>query len=62
MECLIEALECKMEFGVWGGLTERERRAMQRANFEQLDWRDRIERDESLRERFERERLRNRAG
>jgi WhiB family redox-sensing transcriptional regulator len=27
-ECLAEALDSKVEFGVWGGMTERERRAI----------------------------------
>lgn len=27
-ECLAEALDNKMEFGVWGGTTERQRRAL----------------------------------
>lgn len=62
LECLIEALETRMEFGVWGGLTERERRAMQRAAAGAVDWRARVERDAALRDRFERERLRRRAG
>ncbi|OLB78819.1 MAG: WhiB family transcriptional regulator [Actinobacteria bacterium 13_2_20CM_2_71_6] len=30
LECLAEALDSRTEFGVWGGLTERERRAMLR--------------------------------
>lgn len=62
LECLIEALESRMEFGVWGGLTERERRAMRRRAFDCSDWRTRLESDDELRERFERERVRNRAG
>lgn len=63
LECLIEALETRMEFGVWGGLTERERRAMQRANTaDGGDWRSRVEADGSLLDRFERERVRRRAG
>lgn len=28
LECLADALESEVRFGVWGGLTERERRAM----------------------------------
>jgi WhiB family redox-sensing transcriptional regulator len=27
-ECAAEALDNRMEFGVWGGLTERQRRAL----------------------------------
>lgn len=30
VECLADALDSKMAFGVWGGLTERERRALLR--------------------------------
>ncbi|WP_331725926.1 WhiB family transcriptional regulator [Streptomyces sp. NBC_00470] len=29
-ECLAEALDERIEFGVWGGMTERERRALLR--------------------------------
>ncbi len=29
-ECLADALDNRVEFGVWGGLTERERRALLR--------------------------------
>jgi WhiB family redox-sensing transcriptional regulator len=31
-ECLAEALENRIEWGVWGGMTERERRALLRNN------------------------------
>jgi WhiB family transcriptional regulator, redox-sensing transcriptional regulator len=30
MECLADALDNRIEFGVWGGMTERERRALLR--------------------------------
>lgn len=30
LDCLAEALENKIEWGVWGGMTERERRALLR--------------------------------
>lgn len=30
LECLVDALDNKIEFGVWGGMTERERRALLR--------------------------------
>ncbi|WP_329128225.1 WhiB family transcriptional regulator [Streptomyces sp. NBC_01465] len=30
VECLTEALDARVEFGVWGGMTERERRALLR--------------------------------
>src|SRR5438067_53104 len=32
LECLQEALEADERFGIWGGLTERERRAARRAH------------------------------
>ncbi len=31
-ECLAEALDNRIEWGVWGGMTERERRALIRRN------------------------------
>ena len=59
MECLVEAFETVMEFGVWGGLTERERRAMVRqAAGSTVPWRQRLLYDSELRTRFEQERLR----
>lgn len=38
LECLAEALECGATFGVWGGLTERERRALIRKYPKVEDW------------------------
>lgn len=38
MECLVEALETESVFGVWGGLTERERRALVRKYPDVTDW------------------------
>ena len=38
MECLAEALNSEASFGVWGGLTERERRALLRRFPEVDDW------------------------
>lgn len=58
MQCLIEAFESEMEFGVWGGLTERERRAMVRSAGPEVNWRTRLESDVELARRFEQERLR----
>jgi len=37
-ECLAEALDNQIEWGVWGGMTERERRALLRRNPE-ASWR-----------------------
>lgn len=58
MQCLLDALENGMQFGVWGGLTERERRAMARAATPGPTWRERLAQDHALQERFEQERLR----
>lgn len=38
MECLADALESRTTFGVWGGLTERERRALLRQYPHVEDW------------------------
>ena len=38
MECLADALDSQTSFGVWGGLTERERRALLRRFPEVEDW------------------------
>ncbi|MCK6212533.1 WhiB family transcriptional regulator [Georgenia sp. EYE_87] len=38
MECLADALSSNASFGVWGGLTERERRALVRRYPEVDDW------------------------
>lgn len=37
-ECRADALDNKVEFGVWGGLTERQRRAVLRKNPHVKDW------------------------
>ncbi|WKD62205.1 Transcriptional regulator WhiB4 [Corynebacterium ciconiae DSM 44920] len=36
--CLADALDNRIEFGVWGGLTERQRRALLRKNPHIEDW------------------------
>lgn len=36
--CRADALDNRVEFGVWGGLTERQRRALLRKNPEIEDW------------------------
>lgn len=38
-ECLSEALDNRVEFGVWGGMTERERRALLRRRPDVISWR-----------------------
>ena len=42
-ECLAEALDNKMEWGVWGGMTERERRAILRKRPNVTSWRALLE-------------------
>ncbi|MER5888692.1 WhiB family transcriptional regulator [Streptomyces sp. NPDC001941] len=39
-ECLVEALDQRIEFGVWGGMTERERRALVRRRPKVTSWRE----------------------
>jgi len=39
MECLADALDNRIEFGVWGGMTERERRALLRKHTDVRSWR-----------------------
>ena len=39
-ECLAEALDNRIEFGVWGGMTERERRALLRRRPDVESWMD----------------------
>ncbi|AKK10184.1 WhiB family transcriptional regulator [Corynebacterium uterequi] len=38
LQCLADALDNRIEFGVWGGLTERQRRALLRANPSIVSW------------------------
>lgn len=42
LECLADALNSNTMFGVWGGLTERERRALVRKYPNERDWFDRL--------------------
>ena len=37
-ECLADALDNNVEFGVWGGMTERERRALLRRRPDVASW------------------------
>lgn len=49
IECLVDALECEANYGVWGGLTERERRAVLRTHQDVVDWQNWLnESDEEL--------------
>ncbi len=43
LECLADALDNEIEFGVWGGLTERQRRALLRQRPEVTSWRELLE-------------------
>ena len=42
-ECLADALDNRVEFGVWGGMTERERRALLRRRPNVTSWRVMLE-------------------
>jgi WhiB family transcriptional regulator, redox-sensing transcriptional regulator len=37
-ECLADALDNQVEFGVWGGMTERQRRALLKQHPEVVSW------------------------
>jgi WhiB family transcriptional regulator, redox-sensing transcriptional regulator len=37
-ECLADALDNRMEFGVWGGMTERQRRVLLKQHPEVVSW------------------------
>jgi WhiB family redox-sensing transcriptional regulator len=39
-ECLVDALDNHMEFGIWGGFTERQRRALLKQHPEVDSWSD----------------------
>lgn len=43
-ECLADALDNAIEFGIWGGMTERERRALLRRRSDVASWRSLLER------------------
>jgi WhiB family transcriptional regulator, redox-sensing transcriptional regulator len=51
-ECLADALDNGIEFGVWGGMTESERRALLRRRPDVMSWRDLLER---ARDEYERQ-------
>jgi WhiB family redox-sensing transcriptional regulator len=42
-QCLAEALDRRIEFGVWGGMTERERRALLRRRPDVRNWMELLE-------------------
>lgn len=39
IDCLVEALDNHEQWGVWGGMTERERRALHRRHSKVTSWR-----------------------
>lgn len=39
LDCLVEALDNSIEWGVWGGMTERERRSLLRSHDDVTSWR-----------------------
>jgi WhiB family redox-sensing transcriptional regulator len=39
IDCLADALDSRTEFGVWGGMTERERRTLLRRRPDVASWR-----------------------
>lgn len=43
-ECLADALDNRVDFGVWGGMTERERRRMLRRHPDVRDWSEALRR------------------
>ena len=59
VECLADALDNRVEFGVWGGMTERERRALLRQRPNVTSWRRLLE---AARREHERNRLLRAAG
>ncbi len=49
-DCLADALDNRTEFGVWGGMTERERRAMLRKHPNVQSWRALLQLGQARRE------------
>jgi WhiB family redox-sensing transcriptional regulator len=58
VECLADALDNRIEFGVWGGMTERERRALLRRRPEVTSWTNLLQ---SAQDQYAREREREQA-
>lgn len=46
-ECLVDALDSRTEYGIWGGLTERERRALHKRYPHVTDWDEWLDRDDN---------------
>jgi WhiB family redox-sensing transcriptional regulator len=53
-ECLADALDNRVEFGVWGGMTERERRALLRRRPHVTSWRHLLQ---TAQDEYERQRI-----
>src|SRR5881392_3663617 len=53
-QCLADALDHRVEYGVWGGMTERERRALLRRRPNVTSWRRLLE---TARDEYERQAL-----
>lgn len=53
-ECLADALDNHVEFGVWGGMTERERRALLRRRPQVSSWRVLLQ---TAQDEYERQRI-----
>jgi WhiB family redox-sensing transcriptional regulator len=53
-ECLADALDNRVEFGVWGGMTERERRALLRRRPNVTSWRMMLQ---TAHDEYERQRI-----
>ncbi|MFJ9574521.1 WhiB family transcriptional regulator [Streptomyces bacillaris] len=50
-ECLADALDRRVEFGIWGGMTERERRALLKRRPTVVSWRRLLEAARAAHER-----------
>ncbi|WP_159942516.1 MULTISPECIES: WhiB family transcriptional regulator [unclassified Nocardiopsis] len=50
-DCLAEALDGRIEFGVWGGMTERERRALLRRRPDVTSWKQLLQQARAAHER-----------
>jgi len=42
LDCLVEALDNRIEWGIWGGMTERERRSLLRSRADVSSWRQEL--------------------
>lgn len=42
LDCLVDALDSRVPYGVWGGMTERERRALLRSRPDVVSWREEL--------------------